>query len=977
MPASRSALRTVTVHTTAPVRRSNSRCTASSNERGCSHVIAPADRIRGRRARRATAPRLGDWVAHRGRSTPARHIGTKRRRRCLTQHQQMNATSDFDVFVSYNTHDHAAVERLARALKKRGLSVFLDRWELIPGRSWPDALDGHLARSRAAVVVVGPSGLGAWQQRERYLALDRQARDPAFGVIPVILPNADPALGFLSLNTWVDLRSGIDNSAAHDLLAAAVRGEPPSTLLERTRKAVAEVCPYRGLEVFREEDAAFFFGREAFIDGLQAAVAAQSMVAVVGRSGSGKSSVVRAGLVPALRRPNGALVWEIATLLPGSRPLKALAGALVPLLEPEMTETERLVEIGKQARHFAAGDLRLSDVIERVIEKQPGTDRVLLFVDQWEELYTQKIDDEQAEAVRKQEVSRFIDELLATTSSAPLKVVLTLRADFYGDALLHRRLADALPKAQVNLGSMTREELERAVTLPAEKLGLSFERGLVDRLLDDVGVEPGNLPLLEFALKDLWSGRRGDRLLYERYTSMGGVKGAIAKRAETLYAGLDPAQQRAAERVFIRLVRPGEESGDTRHRATLDELDPAAQALVRTLAGKDARLVVTGRDVVTDRETVEVAHEALIREWTRLKGWVDEVRERLRDQLLMDELAEQWDKLGRSPVSGLASGRQLKRFERTGAASDLASTYLRASRVRRTIGRVSGGLFVALLAAALAGLIWIDQQALTPRHPIAAVLDSMGMWRPQEPRMILVAAEEGHPMRFEMGLDQHEQDFMIPTHFVRFIRPFLIGTYEVTFAEYDRFALATWRKLPDDQGWGRGDRPVINVTWEEAAAYAKWLAKNTGGRYRLPSEAEWEYAARAGTVTAYWWGDDIHQDGRVWASCDGCNSRWDNQQTAPVGAFPPNPFGLHDTAGNVWEWVQDCWHPSYADAPSDGSAWEDEGDSDCRYRLNRGGSWYDKTKYLRSGSRYRDFAALRANFLGFRLAQDLLRDSWR
>ena len=508
----------------------------------------------------------------------------------------MNAAPEFDVFVSYNTLDHAAVEAIARALADRHLTVFLDRWELVPGRSWPDALEGHLARCHCAAVVLGPCGMGPWQQREHYLALDRQARDTSFGVIPVILPNADPALGFLSLNTWVDLRGGVDDAESIDLLAAAIRGEPPSALLERARQAVAGVCPYRGLEVFREEDAPFFFGREAFTEDLRAAVAAQSLVAVVGRSGSGKSSVVRAGLVPSLRRPGGDRVWEIATVLPGHEPLQALAGAMLPLLEPEMSETDRLVEIDKQARHFAAGSLRLHRVIERVLAKQPGTDRLLLVIDQWEELYTQRADDGQVEDERKRTVTRFIDEVLAATEAAPVTVVLTMRADFYGEALAHRGLSDRLQAAQVNLGPMSRLELERAVTKPAQRVGLRFDTGLVDRLLDDVGDEPGNLPLMEFALMALWKARRGDRFLYDAYKSMGGVKGAIAKRAETLYVGLDPAQQRAAERAFTKLVRPGERTGDTRRRAALEELDAAGQALVRTLADKEARLLVTGRD---------------------------------------------------------------------------------------------------------------------------------------------------------------------------------------------------------------------------------------------------------------------------------------------------------------------------------------------------------------------------------------------
>jgi hypothetical protein len=278
---------------------------------------------------------------------------------------------------------------------------------------------------------------------------------------------------------------------------------------------------------------------------------------------------------------------------------------------------------------------------------------------------------------------------------------------------------------------------------------------------------------------------------------------------------------------------------------------------------------------VTGRETVEVAHEALLDRWGRLKGWVDKVREQLRDQFLMDDLAEQWRAQGKPRLSGLASGRTLKRFERAGAASELASEYLRASRARRTLGRASAGLGVLVLAAGLAGLIWLDSRGLTVRHPMAAILSTVGMWAPIEPETIRISAEAGHPMRFQMGLASTEEPWMGPVHEVHLARPFGIGKLEVTFAEYDRFALATWRKLPADQGWGREDRPVINVSWEDAAAYAQWLRDETGKRYRLPSEAEWKYAARAGTDTLYWWGEDIKEDGKVWANCNGCGSEWD------------------------------------------------------------------------------------------------------
>ncbi|HXU80569.1 MAG TPA: TIR domain-containing protein, partial [Polyangia bacterium] len=239
----------------------------------------------------------------------------------------------YDVFFSYHSADHVEVERVARGLAARGLRVFLDRWYLTAGQAWPEALERALAECAAVMVFVGPSGVGAWQQREQALALDRQARQGGFPVIPVLLPGADPPLGFLGLNTWIDLRGQPADESALAVLEASVRGQPPGPEAQsRMQQARATLCPYRGLHAFREEDAAFFFGREAFVEKLRAAIASRALVAVVGASGSGKSSVVRAGLAPALRSPQGGTVWDIVTLVPTDRPLHALAAALVPRL---------------------------------------------------------------------------------------------------------------------------------------------------------------------------------------------------------------------------------------------------------------------------------------------------------------------------------------------------------------------------------------------------------------------------------------------------------------------------------------------------------------------------------------------------------------------------------------------------------------------------------------------------------------------
>ncbi len=215
---------------------------------------------------------------------------------------------------------------------------------------------------------------------------------------------------------------------------------------------------------------------------------------------------------------------------------------------------------------------------------------------------------------------------------------------------------------------------------------------------------------------------------------------------------------------------------------------------------------------------------------------------------------------------------------------------------------------------------------------------------------------------FLMGSSQQEDEG--PPHEVTIARSFAMGKYTVTFSEYDRFAQSTGRDLPDDNGWGRDRQPVVNVSWYDAVAYAEWLSEQTGRRYRLPTEAEWEYAARAGTQSAYWWGDEI---GRNRTNCDGCGSEWDDSKPAPVGAFSPNPFGLHDMLGNVWEWLEDCWHDDYDGAPADGSAWlSDDGGP----RGVRGGSWAVDPEHLRSALRYGASPEDQLDSLGFRLVRD-------
>jgi formylglycine-generating enzyme required for sulfatase activity len=228
------------------------------------------------------------------------------------------------------------------------------------------------------------------------------------------------------------------------------------------------------------------------------------------------------------------------------------------------------------------------------------------------------------------------------------------------------------------------------------------------------------------------------------------------------------------------------------------------------------------------------------------------------------------------------------------------------------------------------------------------------------PEMMVIPVGE-----FKMGSDEGEDEK--PVHKVTIAKPFSIGRFSVTFDEWDGCIAhggCTYR--PGDNSWGRGRRPVINVSWDDLKEYVAWLSRQTGKNYRLLTEAEWEYAARAGTTTRYPWGKDI---GKGNANCDGCGSQWDNKQTAPVGSLKPNAFNLYEMHGNVWQWVEDCNHETYQDAPTDGSAWTEncKGES----RILRGGSWGNAPGNLRSTVRYGYSTDLRSNDLGFRIGRTL------
>lgn len=419
--------------------------------------------------------------------------------------------------------------------------------------------------------------------------------------------------------------------------------------------------PFQGLQYFDEKDADRFFGREAVVAKIVGRLTTTRFLTVIGASGSGKSSVVRAGVIPALRRgerlvdgslpPTDSGQWDIRILTPSAHPLEALAASL--------TRDSESVSVITTLRSDLAQNRNALGLISRRALAQNGKKHLLLVIDQFEEVFTQCRQEEERRA--------FIENLLHAVDPAnpqPVSILLTLRADFYTQLAFQDQLRELVSQNQEFIGAMSREELTRAILQPAALGNWKVQEGLLEVILDDLGSEPGALPLLSHALLETWKRRRGRVLTVSGYTAAGGVRGAIAQTAETVFRQrLSVEQQPIARMIFIKLAEMGEDSLDTRRRATFSELITRAtdtttiDAVLSILT--DARLVTMGTLEPGDTRIVEVAHEALIREWPTLREWLNQNRQGLILHRQLTEDTNDWIKLGRDP-GALYRGMRLK-----------------------------------------------------------------------------------------------------------------------------------------------------------------------------------------------------------------------------------------------------------------------------------------------------------------------------
>ncbi len=521
--------------------------------------------------------------------------------------------------------------------------------------------------------------------------------------------------------------------------------------------------PFKGLRSFQETDQADFFGRDHLIDEILARVRDQPLTAVVGPSGSGKSSVVRAGLLPAVR--SGGLGqdrdWLIATLFPGSYPFEELGAAL---LRVAVDRPSQLID------DLAADELGLVRACKRILPQDESG--LLLVIDQFEELFS---------LASRAESDRFMAALVALAADARsrTKVVLTFRADYFNHPLDHPEFAKLITSGLVTVAVPDEAELAEAVTLPAEAAGLELEPGLVATVVTDVSGQPGGLPLMQYTLTELVRHRDGRQLTMSAYRDAGGVLGALGKRAEETYSGLDDRAREAARQLFLRLVSVDEHSDDTRRRVKRTDLDalgldPAALAEVLETFGS-FRLLTFDVDPLTREPTVEVAHEALIREWPRLDGWIGEHREDLvLEQRLGDALAE-WDRADRD-ISYLLRGSRLEQFEEWATGSKIRLTdqqreFLEASIAARETER-------AAEAARLAHERELEQRSRTRLQVlvavtglaavIAAVLGFIALQQANEADTQRIAAEDERDRSEELRLIAEEQQAILDQQVVAF-----------------------------------------------------------------------------------------------------------------------------------------------------------------------------------------------------------------
>jgi hypothetical protein len=691
--------------------------------------------------------------------------------------------------------------------------------------------------------------------------------------------------------------------------------------------------PYRGLQWFNQDYAPVFFGRDREVGELLAKMSEPEgrTLLVIGASGSGKSSVVAAGVWQAVikggRLPGSEQwVWHRIQPSDGDTPLDALARGL-----------KEVFKLGARPRLTATGST-LRDLLSQQLSQGQ---ELILFIDQFEELFTS--------GFNEPDIQDFLELLIGMAKETiyRLRVVATIRSEFLGKLETYDSTLNLLNSPyRYHLGPVSPRMLQEMIEKPAEATGYSFNPGLVERILQDTGQEPGNLALVEYALKQLFERRNGREFTVEAYEAIGGVVGAIATKANDVLSGSDEEVRSAFDTVFAELVHLERERPPTRRRAAVSTFssNQAAQKLIDALAGQECRVLVTsgtGQEAI-----VEVAHEKLFTAWPKLKQWIDESGEALREIEHAEEEAGRWQKEGDNPQELWLESRAkkvLSAIERFGKRpSPVLSRFLRPQHL------LLGQLLNPTLSHELRGLCGrILNEFDDPRAGVGLRPDGL-------PDILWIEISGG-----TVKLEKVDRVFKV--------EPFCIAKYQVTNIQFEAFPKAEdgyrneewWRDIEHHEAaqpsWQEANSPRETVSWYDAVAFCRWLSAKTGTSIRLPTEWEWQQAATGGDPTReYPWEGE-------WDTirCNSYESRLN--RTTAVGMYPQGATrqGALDMAGNVWEWCLNTYEDQDLSITTAGR------------RVIRGGSWGILPVNLRVSNRNRFNAVNRTNYIGFRLAQDL------
>ena len=945
------------------------------------------------------------------------------------------------IFLSHSSANNAEAIAIRDWMIAHGWNdLFLDldpERGLKAGERWQEALKRAAARCELVVFLVSPVWAASkWCLAEFLLAKSLNKR--VFAVIVEPTPFSDLPTEMTAEWQITDLTTGVRDFHATVTLPGGKTAEVAfgTEGLDRLHIGLRQAgldpkyfdwppandpdrSPYRGLWPLEADDAGIFFGREAPVinaldrlRGLREAPPPRLLV-ILAASGSGKSSLLRAGLLPRLERDHHQFL-----ALPIIRPERAAISGetgLLRALEGAFRKAKISIARADLRAAIDAGATELRARLSMLAEKStpltainaaatPKAPTLVLSIDQGEELL---LDEGQQEAQRLLSLLRDL-----VTADVPAVIVLfTIRSDNYERLQLAKEL-EGVRQQTLSLPPMPRGSYAEVIKGPAQRLeaprALSIDDALTDALLTDIeaGAAKDALPLLAFTLERLYAeyGATGN-LKLEHYEKLGRIEGSIEAAVERAFKAADadpkvPKDKQARQALLRRGLIPwlagiDPDTGAPRRRvARLSEIPEEARPLVNLLI--EQRLLSTDVAKETKETTIEPAHEALLRQWGLLQGWL---KEDIALLTVLDGIkrgARDWAANGKATSWLAHSEERLRAAERLLMRPDLAANleptdndYIascqsaeQAARTRARRGKAIVGVLGAMLV--LGGLGWSKQQFLWEQYHWRWVMRPSVLTNEQErekatqrgsesefkeckngcPTMIVVPAD-----KFTMGSPGNEKDHddtEDPQHEVTIARPFAVGKTEVTFAEWDNCIAAGVCSKASDETWGRDDRPVINISWQDITQYVDWLCRITGKKYRLLTEAEWEYAARAGRQTRFSFGDDDDEeqlDRHAWYSKNS------GLKTHPVGQKVANAFGLHDMHGNVYEWVEDPWHGNYQGAPIDGSPWMKNGDES--QRVVRGGSWTNDAPRLRTADRFMFGSAERYNNTGFRLARTL------